>query len=90
MIDPSTTRASLRKAKAPRSGADASGTQVVAWKSRHYPPVYTITIAGTPTAGSVEKMAGGRFHACDDRGRSLGTFQGLRATVEQVVREEQR
>ena len=63
---------------------------IVSWKSRHHPAVYTITVAGTPTAGSVEKTAGGKFHARDDRGRSLGTFQGLRAAVEQVVREDHR
>jgi hypothetical protein len=62
---------------------------IVSWISRQHPAVYTITVAGTPTAGSVEKTAGGKFHAIDARGRSLGTFLGLRAAVEQVVREEQ-
>ena len=67
------------------------GQQVtVSWISRHHPAVYTIFVAGAPTAGSVEKSVVGKFHALDDRGRSLGVFQGLRAAVEQVVRAEQR
>ncbi len=66
------------------------GQQVTAsWISRQFPPVYTITVAGSPTAGSIEKTVGGKFHAIDDRDRSLGYFLGLRAAVERLVREEQ-
>ena len=65
------------------------GQQVtVTWASHHHPPVYTVLVAGTPTAGSVEKSASGRFLAFDGQRRLLGTFQGLRGAVECVVREE--
>ncbi len=67
------------------------GQQVtVTWVYRQHPPVYTICVAGTPTAGSVEKTALGRYRAVDGQGRPLGTFHGLQEAVEWVVREEQR
>lgn len=62
----------------------------VSWVHRQHPPIYTIHVAGTPTAGSVEKTAAGKFLAIDARSRPLGTFVGLRMAVERVVREEQR
>jgi hypothetical protein len=67
------------------------GQQVtVTWGHRQHPPVYTILIAGEPTPGSVEKTPIGKFRAIDRHGRSLGTFLGLRAAVQHVVRAEQR
>lgn len=50
--------------------------------------VYTICVLGEPLAGSVEKTVLGRYRAVDDQDRLLGTFLGLRLSVEHVVREE--
>ena len=67
------------------------GKQVtVNWIPRQHPPVYTIVVAGVSTTGSVEKTPAGKFLSLDGQHRLLGTFQGLRAAVESVIREEQR
>lgn len=67
------------------------GQQVaITWIPRQLPPIYTIVAAGVPTTGSVEKTPAGRYLALDGEHRPLGTFQGLRAAVECVIREEQR
>ena len=67
------------------------GQQVtVSWISRHHPAVYTIFVAGTRAAGSVEKTAFGRYVALDDQRRPLGTFLRLADAVERVVRAQQR
>ena len=58
------------------------------WVYRQHPPVYTICVAGTPTAGAVERTPLGRYRAVDRQGRPLGTFLGLQEAVERVVREE--
>jgi hypothetical protein len=62
----------------------------VTWVHRQHPPVYTIRIAGTLAAGSVEKTALGRYLAVDDQRRPLGTFLRLADAVEHVVRAQQR
>ena len=55
---------------------------------RQRPPVYTIRVAGTPTAGSVERTALGRYRAVDSQRRLLGTYLGLQEAVEHMVRAE--
>ena len=50
--------------------------------------VYTIHIDGKPAAGSVEKTVNGSFLALDSQRQPVGTFSGLRAAVEHVVRGE--
>ena len=62
----------------------------VTWIYRQHPPVYTICVAGTPTAGSVEKTALGRYRTVDGQRRLLGTYQGLQEAVERMVRAEPR
>jgi hypothetical protein len=67
------------------------GRQVtVNWIPQQHPPVYTIVVASVSTTGSVEKTPAGRFLALDGQHRLLGAFQGLRAAVECVIRDEQR
>ena len=63
---------------------------IVTWIYRHHPTVYTICVAGTPTAGTVEKTALGRYRAVDRHRRPLGTCQGLQEAVARVVRAEER
>jgi hypothetical protein len=66
------------------------GQQVtITWTPRHHPPVSGIRIAGTLAVVSLEKTAGGTFHARDDHRRPLGTFLRGRDAVERVVRAQQ-
>jgi hypothetical protein len=60
------------------------------WVYRQHPPVHTSHVAGTTTAGSVERTTLGRHLAVDDQRRLLGSFPGLREAVEHVIREEPR
>ena len=55
---------------------------------RQHPRVYTICVAGRPTAGAVEKTALGRYCSVDGHRRLLGTYLGLEEAVARVVREE--
>ena len=55
---------------------------------RQRPPVYTIRVAGRPTAGTVERTALGRYRAVDSQLRLLGTYLGLQEAVERMVRAE--
>ena len=70
------------------------GQQVtVTWIPQQRPLVYTIRVAGTPAAGSVEKTAAGKFlvidgQVIDGQRRRPEAFLGLRAAVEHVVHRE--
>jgi len=57
---------------------------------RQHPRVYTICVAGRPTAGAVEKTALGRYRTIDGQRRLLGMYLGLQEAVERVVQEERR
>ena len=57
---------------------------------RQHPRVYTICVAGRPTAGAVEKTPLGRYRSVDGHHRLLGTSLGLHEAVERVVRAERR
>jgi len=68
---------------------DRQPVTVTAGYGQH-PRVYTICVAGRPTAGTVEKTALGRYRSVDGHHRLLGTYLGLQEAVAHVVRSERR